>query len=236
MSVISEALRTAQRDGGDRRPRPTLMDAAFPAEPLVIGLGDALRQVARRRHDAENPPVVAAVADGVRASREWAACFLLLTAFAGVAWVLIPTVASTPRESQTRTGQLVQEESVEPTQSARPPASSSVFSAPPDPAVLLPAVPAPRAADTPADAALATPSFPLEQREEKTPAPDVTRYRLTGVLYGGDRPLAVINTAIVGVGQQVEGATVLDIEPTRVTLRAADITFDLSLQASPAPK
>lgn len=43
-------------------------------------------------------------------------------------------------------------------------------------------------------------------------------YRVSFIRAGGDRPTAVINNELVGLGDEVAGATVLAIEPGVVTL------------------
>ncbi len=45
---------------------------------------------------------------------------------------------------------------------------------------------------------------------------------LTGVVEGGGAPFAVINETVVGIGDQVQGTTVLAIASGAVTLRGAD--------------
>lgn len=49
--------------------------------------------------------------------------------------------------------------------------------------------------------------------------PVVTRYRLESVLIAAERRVAVINGRVVTVGDVVDGAAVLSIEPEAVTLR-----------------
>ena len=55
-------------------------------------------------------------------------------------------------------------------------------------------------------------------RTPKTVSQAAPSWRLSGILYNQNNPLAIIDGKPVGVGDQVKGATVVDIERKRVTL------------------
>ena len=61
------------------------------------------------------------------------------------------------------------------------------------------------------------------------PAETTGRLELRAVLIGSLRRVAVINGRAVGVGDRVDGAEVLAIEPGQVRIRAADGERELSL-------
>jgi hypothetical protein len=52
----------------------------------------------------------------------------------------------------------------------------------------------------------------------ETPAPAL---RLTGVVWNEDRPLAFVNGAVVGVGDEVAGVRVVEIQPDRIVVTTA---------------
>jgi HD-like signal output (HDOD) protein len=66
-----------------------------------------------------------------------------------------------------------------------------------------------------------------------TAAPTVKarpEYRLNGIIYSSARPSAIVNGKTVGVGEQVNDATILEIGPTTVTLRVKGERKTLELQ------
>jgi len=56
--------------------------------------------------------------------------------------------------------------------------------------------------------------------------------RLTGIVEGSGEPLAMINGMVLGIGDRVEGATLLEIANGSVRLRRADGN-ETVLQVSP---
>ena len=102
---------------------------------------------------------------------------------------------------------------VAPVTAARPPAPAT-----PAP-VAAPVVrtPAPREEPASAPAAVAVPS--VVRRPEPPPVPfDAV---LGTILYSPERKLAIVNGRIVGPGDEVNGARIVDITPTTVLLRDA---------------
>ena len=81
------------------------------------------------------------------------------------------------------------------------------------PAATVPA-PAPQPAVVPALAVTNTP--PPVLAEEKRPLPE---FRLNGIFYRSVRPSAIVNGQTVNIGDEVEGATVVAIGRTTVTLQ-----------------
>jgi len=55
------------------------------------------------------------------------------------------------------------------------------------------------------------------------------RFRLTGVMLGGNQAVAIVNGTMVRVGQHVDGAEVLAVESTAVRLRKDGSDFELLL-------
>ncbi len=62
-----------------------------------------------------------------------------------------------------------------------------------------------------------------------TSAGGASRFRLTGVMLGGNRAVAIVNGAMVRVGQSIDGAEVLSIQSTTVRLRKDGRDFELLL-------
>jgi hypothetical protein len=96
------------------------------------------------------------------------------------------------------------------------PTASTVPLAVPD---IPDAAPPPEPAQEPARGLLSLPFL-----GGKEPAAAAVEFVLSGVVEGGDEPYAVINDAIVGIGQRVADATLLDIADGAVRLRRADGT------------
>ena len=71
--------------------------------------------------------------------------------------------------------------------------------------------------------------------EQSSPTALISRYELEGVLLGEETPLAVINGAMVGVGQHVGDAEVIRIDRTHVRLRVGNVSFDVSLRTDRQP-
>lgn len=78
---------------------------------------------------------------------------------------------------------------------------------------------------------------PLEgadpMRPPGAPAAGTSRapsWTLSSTLVGDGRRLAVVNGRLVGVGDRVDGARVIDIDPRRVRLAVDGRAFDVPLQ------
>ena len=72
---------------------------------------------------------------------------------------------------------------------------------------------APRAVETPA---------PSAQQRQAAPEASLSFDAALGtILYSPDRKLAIVDGRIVGIGDEVRGAQVVDITPTAVMLRDA---------------
>jgi hypothetical protein len=93
--------------------------------------------------------------------------------------------------------------------------SPSVAKAPVSPATSEPSTAAP-----PEGATRAGP--PAPSRAITASTHELPEFHLTGVVEGLGEPYAVINGSIVGVGETVGKATLLDIAEGKVTLRLAD--------------
>ena len=88
-----------------------------------------------------------------------------------------------------------------------------VRGASPPPTALLTSSPESAVTSTPANAQRAV--LPETKRPKSLPEPFV----LTGIVEGAGKPYAVINGAILGVGEQINGATLLSIADGAVTMR-----------------
>lgn len=62
------------------------------------------------------------------------------------------------------------------------------------------------------------------------------RWRLESTLVASDRRIASINGKVVGVGDRIDNATVIDIQPHAVRLRANERIIELRLDAGDDPK
>ncbi len=66
--------------------------------------------------------------------------------------------------------------------------------------------------------------------------PPAVSFHLTSTLVGGARRVAIINDALVGVGDEVEGARVLTIEPRAARIRYRGRVLVLRLGAASGSK
>lgn len=74
--------------------------------------------------------------------------------------------------------------------------------------------------------------FRAQKRTAENRAPaEAPSWKLSGILYNENHPLAVINSRPVGVGDHVDGATVIDINKRNVTLEASGRRFNLTVAA-----
>jgi hypothetical protein len=68
---------------------------------------------------------------------------------------------------------------------------------------------------------------PSVAEKSKAPSPD---FRLNGILYTVTNPSAIVNGAMVHVGDEVNGATVIGIRSMGVTLKVKGQLTTLSLE------
>lgn len=99
------------------------------------------------------------------------------------------------------------------------PAPNPVPTAAPNPKIVETVVPVPQVAQAPVAVAVRPQAPPPRARERPAAAAVPFDAVLGTILYSSDRKLAIIDGRIVGVGEEVKGARVLDITPTVVTLR-----------------
>lgn len=59
--------------------------------------------------------------------------------------------------------------------------------------------------------------------------PAAPQWRLSSIVIADTRRVAIINDEVVAIGERVNGATVMDIQPYAVTLRRNGRDFTLSL-------
>lgn len=115
--------------------------------------------------------------------------------------------------------------------------------APVKPTPIAPARPillAPTRASSKAPAPAATRVTPVLQPPPAEPPPLPFVAVLGTILYSPDRKLAIVNNRIVGPGDEVNGATIVDITPTTVLLRDAQgrlrsLTLSVGARTPPAP-
>jgi len=74
---------------------------------------------------------------------------------------------------------------------------------------------------------------------EAPPGPDPADWRLSSTLIAEGRRVAIINGRVVGAGQTVDGARVLEVGPGRVRLRVGETRFTIrsttpSVRSTPA--
>lgn len=100
-----------------------------------------------------------------------------------------------------------------------PPAVEEVPVEPPSPAQPSSAPPGPAA---PADP-------PASTHTRRASIPGGGEIALGGIAFSPSRPVAMLNGKVVGVGEVIEGFTVIAIEPRRVELRGHGTTLFLSL-------
>lgn len=55
------------------------------------------------------------------------------------------------------------------------------------------------------------------------------RWRLSGIVYSPEKPMAIINARPVGIGDSIDDASVIEIKHTSVTLQRGDKRFTLSV-------
>lgn len=93
------------------------------------------------------------------------------------------------------------------------------------PTPAAPAAPAPQTiASTPArPAAIVAPPVSIAPPTRHPPSP-ASSFVLSGVVHGAGEPYAMINNAIIGVGERIGEATVIEVGEQRVRLRLADGT------------
>ncbi|HEX5758728.1 MAG TPA: hypothetical protein VF121_06000, partial [Thermoanaerobaculia bacterium] len=63
----------------------------------------------------------------------------------------------------------------------------------------------------------------------RAPVPGGGAIELGGIAFSANQPVALLNGRVVGVGEVVEGFTVIAIEPRRVELRGHGTTVFLTL-------
>jgi hypothetical protein len=84
---------------------------------------------------------------------------------------------------------------------------------------------------TPARAQLPDPTRPADfelLRMVELPK-ELARWNLTGIKYGADRKSAILNDRIVGIGDRVGTATVVDITPGAIVLEESGARLQVSL-------
>ncbi|HOD66279.1 MAG TPA: hypothetical protein PK186_05775 [candidate division Zixibacteria bacterium] len=69
------------------------------------------------------------------------------------------------------------------------------------------------------------------RRTDREPAAPAPSWRLSGIVYSENHPLAIINSRPVGVGDRVDGAVVIDINKRQVTLEADGRRFQINVAA-----
>lgn len=85
--------------------------------------------------------------------------------------------------------------------------------------------------------ALRDPTRPPDLRPARAPASKAdSRLRLSSTLVSGERRTAIINGRIVAVGDRIQGARLLSIEPGRVRLRRQGREITLRLLAQNVKK
>jgi hypothetical protein len=73
-------------------------------------------------------------------------------------------------------------------------------------------------------APVVVPKEPVKPQKSQIPS-----MKITGIIYDTDRPQAIINGTVVGVGSKISGASVLSIEKGRVVMRYEGIDITLKL-------
>ncbi|MFH1045988.1 MAG: hypothetical protein V1727_03390 [Candidatus Omnitrophota bacterium] len=70
----------------------------------------------------------------------------------------------------------------------------------------------------------------LRKIDFEFPTVDSANFQLSGIVYDQKRPLAIINSRIVGEGNLVDGARLLEIQPNFVKLSYKDAEFNLKIK------
>ncbi len=68
---------------------------------------------------------------------------------------------------------------------------------------------------------------PLEEAEVAVPMPSLDKFKVQGVIWGGNFPQAIINNKVLSIGDSIEGVKIINIEKKGITLSFAGRTANL---------
>ncbi|MES1244692.1 MAG: hypothetical protein ABUT39_24000 [Acidobacteriota bacterium] len=238
MSLIDEALRRARQEAA--RQDAARRDDRYRQVPV-------LPPSAARRPSRSGRPMLIAVAVAL--------CIVagigigvLLGRNRGEETTVAAEATATPVESapplETPRPQIVVEETPEPaletpipetpaptpTPAPEPPPRQELPAAeaePVDPPPALDATPAPMPAPEPAAPA---PAPEIRTYVREVPLPDGGSLRLNGIAFSSDRPVALIDDRVLGVGESYRGFLVADIQAGQVELQGNGMTVRVSLK------